>query len=163
MSDVVGYSRAQIRLHWIIVVLVALQYLFADGISDAFRKGLRAGEMTLTVPAAAHIAGGLVILLLMFRRFGLRSRRGAPSAPAEEPGWAKPLAGAVHWLFYAVLVALPLSGVGAWALASRTAGEVHQVLRAILLGLIALHIAGVVVNQFVWRTGLFARMTRPGA
>jgi cytochrome b561 len=36
MSTPTGYSKLQIRLHWITVLLVALQYLLHDGIANAY-------------------------------------------------------------------------------------------------------------------------------
>ena len=36
MTTITGYTRAQIRLHWLTAALIVPQYVFHDGISDAF-------------------------------------------------------------------------------------------------------------------------------
>ena len=36
MSTPSGYSRVQIVLHWVVVLLIAQQYLFKDAISNAW-------------------------------------------------------------------------------------------------------------------------------
>jgi cytochrome b561 len=156
-----GYTRAQIRLHWVVVVLVALQYLLHEGISEAFDQGLRAGQMTLSPPAIGHMAGGLVVLFLVFWRLALRAEHGAPEPPAEEPGWARMAAKLTHFGFYAVLVLLPVTGGLAWGMASGAMSTAHEVLRAVLLAMILAHVGAVLVHQFVWKTGVMNRMKRP--
>lgn len=161
MADTTGYSKTQIILHWVTVGLVAAQYLFHDGISEAFEAGLDSGAMTLTLPAGFHLGGGMLILGLTIYRLFLRSSEGVPGAPEGEPGWAALAARATHFAFYLVLFLLPVTGAVAWARGSEAAGEAHEVLRAVLLALIAAHVGAVLVHQFVWKTGLAARMTRP--
>ena len=162
MTDITGYSRAQIRLHWLTAGLVLLQFLFHEGISDAFEEGTEGGALTLTGPAIGHMAGGMLILFLVLWRLALRRDRGAPKPPHGEPVWARLLAPVAHWGLYALLVALPITGAGAWALASEPMGELHEALRGLLLLLILAHIGAVVVHQLLWKTGLVSRMMRPG-
>lgn len=155
-----GYTRAQIRLHWAVVALLIPQYLLHDGVAGAFERGLAAGRMTLTLPAAAHMGLGLLILFLALWRLALRHEHGAPPPPAGEPFWAVPLAKGVHGAFYAVLIALPVTGALAWALASAGLARAHEALRAVLLALVAVHVGAVLMHQLVWKTGLMARMRR---
>jgi cytochrome b561 len=130
-----------------------------DGIGRAFGTGMREGSLAYTAGTVGHIVAGTLILGLTAWRLGLRLSRGAPSAPPEEPGLAQMAAHAAHWAFYALLLALPLSGLLAWFLPSRTLGELHDLGQTVLLWLIGLHVAAVLVHQLWWRTGLFARMT----
>ena len=157
-----GYTRLQIVLHWVTVVLVVLQYLLHDGIVSAFDAGLETGNMGFTAPAVGHMAGGAVILGLAIWRLLLRSEHPAPPPPAGEPAWATWLAPLVHLVFYVLLVALPLTGALAWGLRSEFMGDLHEALRAALLFLIVAHVGAVVLHLFVWKTGLLSRMTRPG-
>ena len=157
-----GYTRAQITLHWVTVILVALQYLFHEGISDAFEAGLEAGRLSLTAPAALHIATGSAILVIAIWRLAIRSGRGAVLAPEAEPAWAAALSVWAHRGFYVLLILLPVTGGLAWGLASAAMGEAHEVLRGLMILLILAHVGAVVVHQLVWRTGVLARMTRPG-
>lgn len=161
MSEATGYTRMQIRLHWLVMVFVILQYALHEGIAEAFDAGLDAGRMTLDVGAAGHMGLGLLILLLVFWRIALRQEHGAPPPPASEPAWARMAAKGAHHGFYALLIALPVTGGLAWGMASEGMGEVHEVLRALLLLLILLHVGAVLVHQLVWRTGLLSRMRTP--
>ncbi len=156
-----GYTRTQIILHWVTVVLVSLQYILHEGIADAFDTGMDTGTLTLSAPVVGHIAGGLLILVLVIWRLLLRQERASPPPPDGEPAWAAWLAPVAHRIFYILLIALPVTGGLAWGMASETFADVHEALRAALLVLIVAHVGAVVMHQFVWKTGLIARMTRP--
>ncbi len=155
-----GYTRVQIILHWVTVLLVLLQYVLHDGIVLAFEEGTEAGAMTLSTPAVGHMAGGLVILSLAVWRLLLRKERPDPASPEGEPGWAAWLAPLAHRIFYVLLIALPVTGGLAWGMASETFSDMHEALRAALLALIVAHIGAVAMHQFVWKTGLITRMVR---
>jgi cytochrome b561 len=66
-----------------------------------------------------------------------------------------------HRAFYACLVLLPVTGAVAWFRGIPAAGDAHEVLRAVLLALIALHLGGVAMHQLVWKTDILKRMIRP--
>ncbi|HRO10698.1 cytochrome b/b6 domain-containing protein [Amaricoccus sp.] len=154
-----SYSRAQKALHWAIALLVGLQYLAFDEIGRAFGMGMRSGEFTVTGGVRAHVVTGIAILVLMLWRIGLRLTRGAPPPPADEPPLAQRAAVAVHWAFYGLLVALPVSGLLAWFLPSGPLGGLHDLGRMLLMWLVLLHVGAVLVHQIWWRTGLIRRMT----
>lgn len=156
-----GYSRLQIRLHWAVVVLVALQYVLHEGVARAFDAGMETGSFTLAAPVIGHFAGGAAILLLALWRLMLRSARGVPEPPAEEPALQKAAARATHAAFYALLLALPVSGAVAWAMQSAAASTAHEVMRAALMLLILLHVAAALYGQLVKRTGVMDRMRVP--
>jgi cytochrome b561 len=162
MQERAGYTTLQIVLHWATVVLVVLQFLFHEGIVMAFDRGLETGTMAFTGAAVAHMAGGAVILGLAMWRLLLRSERPSPPPPEGEPAWASWLAPLAHRIFYVLLIALPVTGALAWGLRSEFMGDMHEALRAALLFLVVAHVGAVVLHQAVWRTGLLARMTRPG-
>jgi len=163
MAVATGYSKTRIRLHWLTVLLVALQYLFHDGIAEAFDAGLEAGAMTMTVPAALHMGFGMIILGVTIYRLFLRSSEGVPPPPEGEPDWAGLAARATHLAFYGILFLLPVTGAVAWAQGSEGASDAHEILRAVLFVLILAHVGAVLVHQFVWKTGLIARMMRPSS
>ncbi len=156
-----GYSLAQIVLHWVVVVLVALQFLVADGMADAFETLEETGAAEPSVWSNLHIAGGVTIFVLMLVRLFLRNSRGTPPPPVDEAPLMRNAAQAVHWAFYALLVLLPLSGAIAWFRGNDSAAEVHEVLKVVLLVLIGLHIAAAVYHHFVLKSPLLSRMTRP--
>jgi cytochrome b561 len=161
MQGRTGYTALQIGLHWATVGLVALQYLLHDGVAAAFDEGLDTGSMAFTPGAVGHMVGGALILGLASWRLILRGDGPSPSSPEGEPAWASWLASLVHRVFYALLIALPITGALAWGMASEFMGDMHEALRAALLFLIAGHIAAVIMHQAVWKTGLLSRMTRP--
>jgi cytochrome b561 len=143
------------------VALVALQYLFHDGVASAFESGLEEGTLTLSAPVIAHFVNGSLIFLLVAWRLMLRGERGVPEPPAEDRPWQRGLARGVHLAFYGVIALLVATGGAAWAMASQGASTAHEILRALLPGLIALHVAGAVHGQAVQKTGVLDRMRRP--
>ena len=160
---VTGYSALQLALHWIVVVLVAFQFVAHDGIEDAWRAYVR-GE---PVPAEAmvlaymHIAAGILVSVLALLRIYLRMTRGAPAPPADEPRLLQWSGEAVHRSIYVLLLLLPASGAIAWFFGVQAAGEVHELLQNLLLGAIALHVAGALFQHFVRRSQVLMRMFRP--
>jgi cytochrome b561 len=158
-----GYSRLQIRLHWAVVVLVALQYALHDGVAAAFDRGMEAGALTLSAPVVGHFLTGAAIFLLAAWRLILRNERGVPAPPETDPAWQKALARGTHGAIYALLLTLPVTGGAAWAMASEGASTAHEVMRALLLLAILLHTAGALYGQVVQKTGVLDRMRRPDA
>jgi cytochrome b561 len=156
-----GYSIAQILLHWAIALLIALQFLFNDPIGSAFRQMMRGTEPPFSWAVWAHIAGGSVILLLVLWRFGLRLTRGAPPAPEGGPAILHTGASLAHWALYALMLALPVSGLVAWFGALGAAGEAHEVMTNLLLALVGLHVAAALWHQFGLKDHLLLRMMRP--
>jgi cytochrome b561 len=156
-----GYSRLQIRLHWAVVALVALQYLLHDGVASAFARGMEDGTLALSAPVIGHFVTGSLIFLLLAWRLMLRSERGVPEPPVEDPAWQRGVARGVHLSFYGIVALLLVTGAAAWAMASEGASTAHEILRALLLGLIALHVAAALHGQLLRKTGVLDRMRRP--
>jgi cytochrome b561 len=153
-----SYSTWQKRLHWIIVVLVGLQYVVFDGIGHAFRLSLERGALQYTAGVIGHLVAGVLIFLLMIWRLLLRLERPVPPPPPAEPALARRASAAVHLAFYALLILLPPTGAAAWFLGSRTIGEIHDIGQTVLMYLVGLHVAAALVHQFWWKTGLLSRM-----
>ncbi len=162
MTQPEGYSTAQIVLHWLIAVLVAAQYLFHDAISLAWEAISRGKDFAVEPLILAHVAGGGLILLMVVWRLALRLRRGAPSAPDNEPMPLKILSHVVHWVFYALLTAMSVTGAVAWFLEQGTAAQAHNVLKTVLLGLIVLHVLAVPFHRIVLKNNVMKRMVRSG-
>lgn len=148
------YSKRQIILHWGVVGLLIAQYLLADAMSDAFRHWMREGQVGTGAGVAFHITLGVTVLALALWRIVLHLRE--PSPPRE--GLVERGAEAIHWLLYALLVAIPLAGLIAWFGSSEAAGEVHEVLTSALLWLAGLHVAAALYHQFWLRDGLLRRV-----
>jgi cytochrome b561 len=162
-GKVTGYSRAQVALHWTVLVLVAFQFLAHDGIEEAWRA-FRRGQPTPADAAALtymHIGAGSLVLLLALARIYLRMTRGAPAPPADEPRLMQLAAEGVHMLIYALLLLLPLSGSVAWFVGVEASADVHEWLKNVLLAAIALHVSGALFQHFVRRSDVLMRMLSP--
>ncbi|WP_420862437.1 cytochrome b [Algirhabdus cladophorae] len=156
-----GYSKLQIRLHWAVVVLVALQLIFHEGMSNAYAAGMKVGNLTFSTPVILHFIFGTTITALMLWRLMMRQERGVPPAPEGEPKQFQLAGKLAHVAFYVVLLLLPVTGAVAWGGANQGAANVHEILKFILLALIAAHIGAALIHQFVWKTDLLDRMRTP--
>jgi cytochrome b561 len=151
------YSKTQIALHWIIVVLVLFQVVMHD---DIVR--LWTGRMDGTLPNAAtpnaHVAVGFLILALAVWRLVLRLTRGVPALPAGEHPALKLVASGTHVLFYVLLIGMPLSGAAAWILGVVPAAQAHSVAEKLLILLIGLHVLAALAQHFWFKTDVLKRM-----
>ena len=162
-SNVTGYSTLQVALHWVVVVLVAFQFLAHDEIEASWRafRDMEPASGTAAPLAYAHIAAGILVLILAMARIYLRASRGAPPPPADEPRILQLVAEAVHGAIYILLLLIPLSGIVAWFFGIDDAGDAHELLTSLLLVAIALHVAGALFQHFVRRSGVLMRMFKP--
>ncbi|MEZ5723005.1 MAG: hypothetical protein R3D59_16495 [Paracoccaceae bacterium] len=79
-----GYTLTQIALHWVVFLLVALQFILHDGISAAWRSFVREGTFEPSALVFSHIAFGILILLLVVWRMAIsKAKRGAPDVAGE--------------------------------------------------------------------------------
>lgn len=153
----------QVALHWIVVILVAFQFLAHDAIEQSWRAWIRnhTSSADTAVLTYMHIGAGLLVLILALTRIYLRITRGAPPPPADEPRLLQWSGEAVHGLIYLLLILLPVTGAVAWFLGIELAGAAHEVLQNVLLAAIALHVAGALFQHFVRRSQVLMRMFRP--
>jgi len=155
-----GYSRLQIALHWVAALLILQQYLFHDAISKAWEAMGRGIAVAFDPMVMAHVAGGALVLLAVVWRLSIRVRRGAP--PVEGDSAVQRLvAGLTHLGLYALMVLMPVSGAMAWFGGVEAAAAGHNLLKVLLLALIALHVAGALYHQFILHDGVMNRMRRP--
>ncbi len=168
------YDAVAKLFHWTIVVLLIVQYatkfIPPKSFSWSSKEGLNAW----------HFAVGPTILLLMLLRLGWRLTHHTPPPPADLPTGLQVLSRATHWLFYAILIVLPILG---WLAASgfgatptllglfplpaligpnkslgETLGSIHGILALVLLAIIALHVTGALYHALVKRDGVIRRM-----
>jgi cytochrome b561 len=128
-----------------------------------------------------HKSFGAVVLALMVLRLFWRIKNITPAPLRSHKLWERFLSGAVHWVFYISLLALPLSG---WAMSSakgypvsvfgwfvlpdfvgkdrdiaKLAEELHEILAYIVIGAIFLHIFGALKHHFKDKDRTLRRMT----
>jgi cytochrome b561 len=155
-----GYSRLQIALHWIAFILIAQQYLLHEAISAAWDRIGEGLDVEFDPLVLAHVAGGVLVLLLVVWRLALRAQRDTP--PAIETGKVQTLlAKLTHIGLYALMILMPISGSVAWFGGVEAAALGHNVMKIALLALVALHVFGALYHQLVLRDGTLARMRRP--
>ena len=162
MSKTLVYSGMQIALHWGIAALIIYQFVYHEGIEEAYEQALETGVYAQSLGWASHAIPGILVLLLVIWRLVLRLRRGAPDAPAEEPAIFAWLSHLAHWAFYALMLALPITGMLAWGGQIEASAEVHEVLKSLLMLLVLVHVGAVLVHQFIWKTNIMQRMKRAG-
>ena len=166
------YSRGAIAFHWVIAALVLFNLwlgLFHDSLPREWK----------VMPV--HKSVGITILVLSIARLAWRLGHRPPHLPERMPRWEKLLAKTVHWLFYALLIVLPLTG---WLFSSNpdrprpfswfflfdlpllpatpalagAAHEAHEVLGLTMAALVLIHIAAALRHHFILRDRVLVRM-----
>lgn len=169
-----SYGLVAQALHWLVVAGVLLQFAWAWRIDEA--ESIRR-EFALV---NQHKSIGMTVLLLASVRLLWRAFDRPPLLPAAMPGLERYAATTAHWLLYALIFAIPLSG---WAYTS-AAGygaeffglveipdlvadserleelfeEVHEALVWTLAGLAGLHAAAALRHHFLLRDDVLKRM-----
>jgi cytochrome b561 len=155
-----GYSSTQIALHWVIALLIALQFLFNEPMVEAFDSALEGELQPFSWSVWAHIAGGMLILGLAIWRVMLRRSRGAPPPPEGEGSLLGRMATLGHWALYALILLLPVGGLIAWFGGVELAGDAHGLLSNVLLFVVGVHVAAALWHQFWLKDHLLRRMMR---
>jgi cytochrome b561 len=177
------YDPAAKALHWLVALLVAVQFGIAWGMPD-IGPHTKLGRLI-----NLHLTVGALIGLATLGRVSWRLRHSRPGASATEPRWLRAAARVSHATLYVLLLIVPLLG---WAAASARgwhvtlfpglalpallprgsqsgflAGDVHIFVAYTLLALVALHIAAALYHRLILRDDVLARMfpdkaSRPG-
>jgi cytochrome b561 len=171
-QQVSRYHPLLVALHWVLAILITA----ALGLGALVMVHIPNTDPMKLEALRSHMAGGAVILLLMLVRFFVRARTAHPATASTGNPALDRLAWASHRMFYgAVLVmagsgivmalqtglpAVLLAGDGTlpadfWVYPVRT---VHYVASRVLMGLIALHVAGALYHTLILRDGLLRRM-----
>ena len=167
------YSPSMQALHWTIALLMFAVLPLAWAMM----------EMPRTVPNrefiyTLHKSIGMTIFVLAAIRLIVRASSPIPPEPAGTPRWMARSAIASHWLLYAILFIMPISGYVLSASApapltyfdlfplpqlpknqavAEAARSVHLLAQWAVYGLIALHVLATAWHVVVRRDGLLAR------
>lgn len=168
-----SYGPTAKIFHWLIFLLLAAQYAVGSIMPHIGRKTLDEGWVHW------HLLVGAVIFLVIVLRFVWRLFH--PVALADGlTGWELALSRITHLSLYALVFVMTVLGWAAanargWtvelfgvvplpALAPKgskwghEAGDIHNILVYVLLGFIALHVAGALYHYFVKRDRVMQRM-----
>ena len=139
MSTPVPLFNARARLlHWMMAPLVVAMLFIGIGM-------LSTTSSAYALLLAIHKPLGTAILVLVLLRIHTRFRHRPPPLPSDLPRLQRRAATLSHWLLYALLLLMPVSG---WAMLS-AAGDPVTLLAGIRLPPIAPHDAGL----FAWLRG----------
>lgn len=179
-----GWSVATRLLHWGTAGLIFFQIGLGVWATNFVPNVFDRSDLTQTHKSWGVLIFGLVLVRILWRAAN-RWRR--PPVPGSTPGWQRRAALWTHWLLYALMLVLPLSGwilvsaspLGHWLnIRSRffglfdlpdpighasyaiehAAGAVH-ILGSIVLGAVLIvHVAAALRHQFGARDGVLGRM-----
>lgn len=152
-----GYNGAQIVLHWLIAVLVLVNYLTGESMGEAFDKVMEKAPDAPT-GGGLHVWVGVAILVLAAVRILLRLVRGGPE---QEPGPRGKAASALQGMLYLLMVAVPVGGMIAWFGGIGFVGGGHALFANILILLAGVHAVLGLLHHFVLKDDVLRRMMRP--
>ncbi|MBV8061306.1 MAG: cytochrome b/b6 domain-containing protein [Alphaproteobacteria bacterium] len=182
VSTVTAYNVVAKTLHWLIGLailgMLALGWIMTD--------------MPNTDPAKfslfqLHKSIGVSILLLALVRIGWRLTHAAPALPATAKPWEIKLAHGTHYLLYALMIIMPITG---WVVISTSTfklrtllfsivpwpaipylgdlenkkeihdlfGDAHGIIAYVIAAFVALHAAAALKHHFINRDDILLRM-----
>ena len=120
MSGAVRYNSVAMIIHWLTALTVIGLLIVGNIMAD-----LPNTDPTKLQLFNLHKSFGVTVLLLTVLRLGWRLTHKPPALPEHMPSWEKRTAHAAHWLFYLLLLTVPLLG---WAMVSSSPRNIPTVL-----------------------------------
>ncbi|HKB95603.1 MAG TPA: cytochrome b [Rhizomicrobium sp.] len=173
LTDAPGYGIVAKLLHWLIFALLVVQYAIGSIMPHIGRKTVNEGWVSW------HFSVGAAILFFIVLRLVWRLLHPVPQLLTLAP-WERLATGITHWALYLLVLAMTLLG---WAATNsrgwdvnlfglvtlpklsptgsewgHECGDIHNILVYVLLGFIAVHVAGALYHYFVKRDQVAARM-----
>ncbi|MFK7977572.1 MAG: cytochrome b [Halioglobus sp.] len=169
------YRVAQKVVHWLMALAIMFDLYVAQKFGDVMTDPDRFESRS------DHASVGTVVTILFIIRIYLRWKHGAPTLPAEMPGWQKLAAHLAHWGLYILIACLITSGIltaldansvispfGAFVLADGTGVEstflffrsFHEFVTEAIIAIIAIHILAALYHAIFSRDGTTGRMLR---
>ena len=169
-----AYSAAAKGFHWLVALLLAVQFMTAFLLPHIGRNTPSSTIITL------HFSFGILVMLVMAIRFAHRLKHPMALEASGATPWDRLFAVTVHRLFYVILLGFPVLG---WASASahklpvslfgivalpaivqpgsswaNSAGDVHSAVMWALLWLIGVHVAAALYHHLFRHDGTLRRM-----
>ena len=119
-----SYDSVAKTLHWLIAFAIVAMLVIGWTMTNIAKDNpYRFGLFQL------HKSVGITILLLSLFRLYWRLTHPAPPLPIAMPAWEKFAARATHWIFYVLIIGMPLVG---WAIVSASPFNLPTVLYGII-------------------------------
>ena len=169
-----GYTGTAKALHWLIVLLLIAQFIFAWTMPHIGRN------TPVTTLISLHFTFGIIILAVAIVRLAWRLTHREPPPEDGLPPWQNLSAHIVHWLLYALLFVIPILGWinASWRgmpivmfglelpqlITTRAAGwgwtgDVHGLMsNYLMLALVGLHVVAALYHHYVLHDGVLKRM-----
>ena len=175
ISEGSKYSPAAMALHWLIFAGVIANWRIAEAAEHAATQAEGSAIM------GNHFAIGVLLFVAVVVRFALRATKGIPAPQSGHAGWERTLAKAVHYIFYALLLIMPLAGwfamskygapINVWGLfalpplpvaadpeGAKAIFEQHALAGQAMLILIVVHVLGTLKHTVLDKDGNLFRM-----
>jgi cytochrome b561 len=169
------YSKVAIALHWIIGALIVTNFVLAQ-LAEGVPENARAPYML------PHMSIGISVLAFSVLRLFWRWGHKPPPQPTALKAWESTVSKTIHWLFYFLMIAIPLTGwlmVAAYPKAppvdffgfftlslpipksealSNVGHTGHFILTKVMFFAVLLHVVGALKHQFMDRMPFIQRM-----
>lgn len=167
-----SYSTVAKILHWAIAILIVPMLLFGEELME-----VEHGSILLP---SVHASIGVTVLALSVARLAWRVLHLVPALPVGTSAWEILAVRVVHFLFYVLMIGLPITG---WLAVPRflaeehvprieafglelpivpdiglPVGAIHNLGGKIAIALIVLHVLAALKHHFVNRDNVLARM-----
>lgn len=168
------YSPVAIGLHWLVGLMILISFGVGTYMTDL---SLSPTKLQLY---SWHKWAGVTIFGLVLVRIFWRFTHPVPPLPSEMPRWQRATATSAHYLLYALMIAIPLTG---WLMSSakgfqtvyfgvlpipdllekskdlgETLALVHSTLNFTMMAVVIAHVAGALKHHFVDKDGILRRM-----
>jgi cytochrome b561 len=173
-NSAANYGIITKLLHWLIALCIAAQILLGFFMDDIANKALR-GQAYFIHKSLGLTLLFLAVLFVLWRCFNRK-----PAWPAHMPQWERFAARTVHFLLYATILVMPLSG---WLMSSAAGyppsfwgwftvaapietskalshffNQIHSVTAWTLSGLIGIHVVAALKHFFIDKDGVLQKM-----
>jgi cytochrome b561 len=173
-----GYTSTAKWLHWLIVALLIVQFIFAWTMPHIGRN------TPVTTLISLHFTFGIIVLGVAVLRLAWRATHEEPTPLDSLPPWQMQTARIVHWLLYILLFVVPVLGwinaswrgmpivmfgmelpklIGTRAPGWGWTGDVHAFLaNYLMLTLVGLHVLAGLYHYLIRRDRVLQRMLPGG-
>jgi cytochrome b561 len=165
------YHPALVAIHWLMALLVIMML----GVGKVVMPGVSPEDPQKVMMLQSHAYIGMALAVLLVIRLVLRYATKRPAPADAGNAFLNVVAKATHFLLYAFMIGMVLSGLGMFQLANLPAvfsgvqpypsnffdfppRMGHGLTSWLLLVLVALHFGAAMYHQFIRKDGLLGRM-----